>query len=73
MPVKFAIIKERKSPPDKRVVFSPDKCQEVMKSFPEAELVAESSDIRIFKDQAYAAAGVTVQEDVSAADVMLGV
>lgn len=73
MPVKFAIIKERKSPPDKRVVFSPEKCQEVMQSFPEAELVAESSDIRIFKDEAYAKAGVAVLDDVSDADVMLGV
>ena len=73
MPVSFAIIRERKSPPDKRVVFSPQKCQEVMNNFPEAKVIAESSDIRIFKDEAYVQAGVEVLEDVTQADVMLGV
>ncbi len=73
MPISFAIIKERKNPPDRRVVFSPKKCQEVMQVFPEAELIAEASDIRIFPDSQYVAAGVAVQEDVSNCDVMLGV
>lgn len=73
MPISFAIIKERKNPPDRRVVFSPKKCQEVMKLYPEAELIAESSDIRIFPDSQYQEAGVPVQQDVSNCDVMLGV
>ena len=73
MPVNFALITERKTPPDKRVVFSPEKCQEVMKAFPEAKIVAEASAIRVFKDEAYAQAGVEVLQDVSGADVMLGV
>ncbi|MDC8004438.1 NAD(P)-dependent oxidoreductase [Aureisphaera galaxeae] len=69
----FAIIKERKNPPDRRVVFSPEKCQEVIQEFPEANIVVENSDIRIFSDDAYAAKGLTVSEDVTTADVMLGV
>lgn len=73
MPVTFAIIKERKNPPDRRVVFSPDKCKEILRQFPEAEVLVEASDIRVFKDEAYTTAGLSVQDDVSAADVMLGV
>ncbi|MEM7086124.1 MAG: NAD(P)-dependent oxidoreductase [Bacteroidota bacterium] len=69
----FAIIKERKNPPDRRVVFSPQKCQDVIQKCPEAQLVVESSNIRIFQDEAYEAAGVKVTEDVSEASVMLGV
>ena len=44
-----------------------------MNNFPEAKVIAESSDIRIFKDEAYVQAGVEVLEDVTQADVMLGV
>ncbi len=73
MPITFAIIKERKTPPDRRVVFSPEKCQEVIKQFPEARIIVEASDIRIFPDDAYREAGFEVVDDVSHADVMLGV
>ncbi|MGY8886117.1 MAG: NAD(P)-dependent oxidoreductase [Flavobacteriales bacterium] len=69
----FAIIKERKNPPDRRVVFSPQKCQEVVKTFPQARIIIEASEVRIFPDEAYRAAGFEVKEDISEADVMLGV
>ncbi len=73
MAITFAVIKERKNPPDRRVVFSPEKCQEVIQAFPEANIVVESSDIRIFSDDSYREKGLTVSEEVSTADVMLGV
>ena len=73
MPITFAIIKERKTPPDRRVVFSPEKCQEVIQKFPDARIIVEASDVRIFPDDAYRDAGFKVLEDVSSADVMLGV
>ncbi len=73
MSIKFAIIKERKSPPDRRVVFSPKKCQKVIEQFPEAKIIVESSDVRFFKDEAYKGAGFEVKNDVSECDVMLGV
>lgn len=71
--MKFAIIKERKNPPDRRVVFSPEKLAEARAQFPEAEFIVESSDIRIFSDEAYRAKGFKVTDDVSDADVMIGV
>ncbi|NND62547.1 MAG: alanine dehydrogenase, partial [Flavobacteriaceae bacterium] len=69
----FAIIKERKNPPDRRVVFSPQKCQEVRNMFPDANIIVESSDVRIFSDEAYEKAGFKVSNDISEADVLLGV
>ncbi|MGS2727216.1 NAD(P)-dependent oxidoreductase [Psychroserpens sp. BH13MA-6] len=71
--MKFAIIKERKNPPDRRVVFSPEKLVEAQLAFPQAEFVVESSDIRVFSDDAYREKGFTVTDDVSDADVMIGV
>lgn len=71
--MKFAIIKERKNPPDRRVVFSPEKLAEARTQFPQAEFVVESSDIRIFPDEAYKAKGFKVTDDVSDCDVMIGV
>lgn len=69
----FAIIKERKNPPDRRVVFSPEMLKKAQEENPEASFVVESSDIRIFSDQDYRDAGFTVLQDISDADVMLGV
>lgn len=71
--MKFAIIKERKSPPDRRVVFSPEKLADAKAQFPDAEFIVESSAMRIFPDEAYAKLGFTVTDDVSDADVMIGV
>ncbi|TVZ25496.1 alanine dehydrogenase/PNT-like protein [Gillisia sp. Hel_I_86] len=71
--IKFALIKERKTPPDRRVVFSPKKLQEIIKKFPEASFKIESSDIRIFKDSEYEEAGFEVSQDILDCDVLLGV
>jgi hypothetical protein len=71
--MKFAIIKERKNPPDRRVVFSPEKLAEARVLFPQAEFIVESSDIRIFPDEAYKALGFKVTDDVSDCDIMIGV
>jgi alanine dehydrogenase len=71
--MKFGIIKERKNPPDRRVVFSPQKLQEFQQQFSEATIKIERSDIRVFSNDLYASAGFEVLEDVSDCDVMIGV
>ncbi|MEY8847507.1 NAD(P)-dependent oxidoreductase [Psychroserpens sp. XS_ASV72] len=69
----FGIIKERKNPPDRRVVFSPEKLVEAQLAFPQAKFVVEASDIRVFPDDAYRQKGFTVTDDMSDCDVLLGV
>jgi alanine dehydrogenase len=71
--MKFAIIKERKNPPDRRVVFSPGKLKEFQDQFPSSEIKVESSSIRIFTDEQYKKAGFKVTEDVSDCEVLFGV
>ncbi len=71
--MKFGIIKERKNPPDKRVVFSPEKVAAFSKTYPQAHIAVESSEVRIFSDADYQHAGATVVADLSDCDVMIGV
>jgi len=71
--MKFAVIKERKNPPDRRVVFSPSELKELQQKHPEAEVKVETSDIRIFSDDEYKEAGFEVTDDVSDSDVLIGV
>lgn len=71
--MKFGIIKERKNPPDKRVVFAPDELTKLKQLYPEASVTVESSDIRIFSDLQYKSMGITVADDVSDCDVLFGV
>ena len=71
--MKFGIIKERKNPPDRRVVFSPEKLQEFKEKFTEATIKVEASEIRVFSDDSYKSAGLEVSENVSDCDVLFGV
>ena len=71
--MKFAIIKERKNPPDRRVVLSPEACQRLSKTFPKATIEIESSEIRVFKDSAYNKLGFKIANDVSNNAILLGV
>ena len=71
--MKFGIIKERKNPPDRRVVFSPLKLKEFKEQFPKAIVKVEPSAMRIFSDDAYRKQGIEVTENMTDCDVLLGV
>jgi alanine dehydrogenase len=71
--MKFAIIKERKNPPDKRVVLPPNACKSLLKTFPEMEIKVEKSKNRCFPDDSYSNIGIEVTDIINDCDVMLGV
>ena len=71
--MKFAIIKERKIPIDRRVVFTPEELVRLKTEHPEAKIKVESSDIRVFSDEQYLNLGIEVAENVSDCDVFFGV
>jgi len=71
--MKFAIIKERKNPPDRRVVLTPKACKKLVENFPEMEIVIETSDIRTFNDREYSDLNLDVSSDISDAEVLMGV
>ena len=71
--MKIGIIKEFKTPSDKRVVFTPSKCVAAKKLFPEVEFLIESSDVRCYSDKEYSELGFNIVNDISSADVLIGV
>jgi alanine dehydrogenase len=71
--MKFGIIKERKSTPDRRVVFTPDELARLKELHPEISIKVESSDIRAFSDEEYKKAGIEVTDDINDCDVFFGV
>ena len=69
--MKIGIIKEGKTPPDKRVPLSPTQCQEIKQKYPQIDLVVQKSNIRKFRDDDYANAGIDLVDEVTDCDVLL--
>ncbi len=70
---KLAIIKETKTPPDRRVAIPPKTALELTKKFPNIDVVVQKSQLRAYKDEEYEKLGLTLQDDISDADIMIGV
>lgn len=71
--MKFALISEKKLPADSRVALSPEQAKSFKQSFPNADLVVETSQDRIFSDQEYENQGIEVVRSVEDCDVLLGI
>ncbi|MFC6877494.1 NAD(P)-dependent oxidoreductase [Flavobacterium myungsuense] len=71
--MKFGIIKERKNPPDRRVIFTPEELVRLKNTYPNVEIKVESSDNRVFSDKQYADLGIEVTSDISDCDIFFGI
>ena len=71
--IKFGIIKEGKVPTDERVPLTPAQITRLINTKKEGKFVVERSDLRRIKDAEYEVMNVEMQDDVSDADVLLGV
>lgn len=71
--IKVGIIKETKTPPDRRVAVPPQQGIELIKRFPNVELYIQKSDIRAFKDNEYTELRLNLTDDVSHCDILIGV
>ncbi|MET6989980.1 NAD(P)-dependent oxidoreductase [Sediminicola arcticus] len=71
--MKFGIIRERKNPPDRRVVLSPEACIKLRSMYPNATIIVEPSPIRVFRDEEYTNKGFEVASKMEECDVLLGV
>lgn len=69
----IGIIREGKNPPDLRTPLTPDQCLEVMQKFPGTRVLVQKSASRCYTDAAYQLKGIEVVEDISAANILLGV
>lgn len=70
--MKIGILREGKMPHDKRVPFTPAQCVDLAQSFG-AQVLVQPSDWRSYTDQEYRDAGVTLQEDLSDCDILMGI
>lgn len=73
MGIALGVIKEGKTPPDKRVPLTPGQCVQVMKRFVNVEVHVQKSPIRAFKDEEYTNLGIKVVDDLSHCDVIFGI
>ncbi len=71
--IKIGIIREGKVPHDHRVPLTPKQCKSVEAIYPDVQIIVQPSPIRKFKDEEYREQGITVQEDLSACDIIMGV
>tara|TARA_R110000868_G_scaffold1635_2_gene13062 strand:- start:1830 stop:3053 length:1224 start_codon:yes stop_codon:yes gene_type:complete len=71
--MKFGIIRERKNPPDRRVVLTPEACAQVVAKFKNAKIIVEPSPIRVFANKEYESMGLNVASEMDNCDVLIGV
>ena len=71
--MKVGILRENKTPIDKRVPLTPEQCVEVQEKFPHVKITVQPSAVRCFNDEEYRAAGITMNEDLSDCDILMGV
>ncbi|MCT4581007.1 MAG: NAD(P)-dependent oxidoreductase [Flavobacteriales bacterium] len=71
--MKIGIIKEGKTPPDKRVPLSPEQCERILNDYDDVEIYVQKSNIRKFSDRDYERLGIAVVDDVSHCDILMGV
>ncbi len=69
----LGIIKEGKSPPDKRTPLTPEQCKEIQERFPEVNIQVQSSNLRCFSDREYRQVGITVKQELSDCNILLGI
>jgi saccharopine dehydrogenase (NAD+, L-lysine-forming) len=70
--MKIGIIREGKVPPDSRVPLTPEQCAFLNKSG-KVQIVVQPSPNRCFDDEAYQKAGISLREDLTDCDVLMGV
>jgi len=71
--IKIGVLREEKSPPDRRVPLTPLECTELQRAFPDIELCVQPSNIRCYSNEEYTAFGISLREDLSDCDILLGV
>ena len=71
--IKIGIIREGKTPPDKRVPLSPEQCKTIADKYDDVELYIQKSEIRKFSDAQYAELGLNVVDSVDHCDILMGV
>ncbi len=71
--IKISLLKETKTPPDRRAALTPRTAKMLKEKFNNVEVYVQPSELRAFRDEEYTAAGLPLKEDLNDSDILLGV
>lgn len=71
--MKIGLIRERKTPPDRRVAFLPEHCALIQEIYPQIRFKVEESSVRCAPDAAYLGSGIEVSESVADCEILFGI
>jgi len=71
--MKIGILRETKTPPDRRVAFTPRQCRQIKATYPDIALVVQNSDFRSYSNQEYEREGIELQENIEDCDILFGI
>ena len=71
--MRIGLIREDKVPLDRRVAIAPESARVINENVEGLEIICQSSPHRCFPDKEYVDAGISVVDDVSDCDILLGV
>ena len=71
--ISIGILKETKTPPDRRVAVTPEEGIQILKLFPKVKLFIQSSNSRCFSDGEYKEHELNVVDDITHCDILIGV
>ena len=72
-PTLLGLLREGRTPPDRRVALTPKKCVELQDAYPGLRVRVQPSPHRAFSDQEYRDLGLEVSDDMASCDLLLGV
>lgn len=71
--MKIGILRETKTPPDRRVALTPENCLELMEKYNNLEIKVQPENSRSYTNEEYRKAGIEIADDLSDCDILLGV
>lgn len=71
--LQIGLVREGKTPPDKRVPFTPQQVEEIQQRFPSVKVHCQESPLRCFTDDEYKALDVTVKPNIQDCDILMGI
>ena len=71
--ITIGIVRETKTPPDRRVPLTPLQCRSLLDQYSHLELVVQPSSYRCYSDEEYTSQGITLSEDLSGCEILMGV
>ena len=70
-PTLIGLLREGRTPPDRRVALTPKKCVELQATYPGVRVRVQPSPARAYTDQEYRDLGIEVAEDMQPCDLLL--